>query len=231
HNAIPREATAVITASARSARLVEKLAAAVVRDTLQEIGGVDPDLRIDVRRIEGSRPCASKKATTGLVRLLQALPHGALVMSRDLPGLVETSTNVAVASTVEGRVEIITSSRSSVAPALRKVLDQIRAVGELASTAVTERNGYPGWQPDMASPLLALCRSIWQQLHGTEARVTAVHAGLECGIINERLGGGLDMISFGPWLEGVHAPGEKVNWKTVGRFYSFLGALLERLSS
>jgi dipeptidase D len=83
----------------------------------------------------------------------------------------------------------------------------------------------------MASPLLTLCRSIWKELHKTDARVTAVHAGLECGIINERLGGGADMISFGPWLEGVHAPGEKVNWKTVQRFYAFLGAILNRLSS
>jgi dipeptidase D len=144
---------------------------------------------------------------------------------------VETSTNLAVASTGEGRVEIITSSRSSVAQALRRVLDQIRAVGELGGAGVCERNAYPGWQPDMASPLLALGRSTWQQLYGSEAQVTAVHAGLECGIISERLGGGVDMISFGPWLEGVHAPGEKVNWKTVQRFFAFLGAILDRLSS
>ncbi len=117
------------------------------------------------------------------------------------------------------------------APVLRKVLDQIGAVAELGGAHVSERDAYPGWQPDMASPLLARCRSAWKQLHATEARVTAVHAGLECGIISERLGGGVDMISFGPWLEGVHAPGEKVNWKTVQRFYAFLSAVLERLSS
>lgn len=231
HNAIPRESSAVIAVPAASVRVVEELAAVVARDTLQEIGGIDPDLRIEVRPIQDGNPSASETATARLVRLLQALPHGALVMSRDIPGLVETSTNLAVASTANGRVEIITSSRSSVAPALRKVLDQIRAVGELGGASVAERNAYPGWQPNMASPLLALGRSIWQQLHGAEAHVTAVHAGLECGIINERLGGGADMISFGPWLEGVHAPGEKVNWKTAQRFFAFLCALLERLSS
>jgi dipeptidase D len=231
HNAIPREASAAIAVPAGSAAAVEELAAAVARDTLQEIGGIDPDLRIEVRPADGRHTSASKASTARLLRLLQALPHGALVMSRDIPGLVETSTNLAVASTADGRVEIITSSRSSVAPALRKVLDQICAVGELSGASVSERNGYPGWQPNMASPLLALCRSTWKQLHGTEARVAAVHAGLECGIINERLGGGVDMISFGPWLEGVHAPGEKVNWKTVQRFFAFLGAILERLSS
>ena len=231
HNAIPREASAAIAVPAGSAPVAEELAAAVARDTLQEIGGIDPDLRIEVRPVEGRHTSASETTTTRLVRLLQALPHGALVMSRDIPGLVETSTNLAVASTADGRGEIVTSSRSSVAPALRKVLDQIRAVGELSGGSVSERNAYPGWQPNMASPLLALCRSTWQQLHGTEAHVTAVHAGLECGIINERLGGGVDMISFGPWLEGVHAPGEKVNWKTVQRFFAFLNAILERLSS
>jgi dipeptidase D len=231
HNAIPREASAAIAVPARSAAAVKELAVAVARDTLREIGGIDPDLRIEVHPADGRHPSASKATTTRLVHLLQALPHGALVMSRDIPGLVETSTNLAVAATTEGRVEIVTSSRSSVAPALRKVLDQIRAVGELGGACVSERNGYPGWQPNMASPLLALCRSIWKELHGSEARVTAVHAGLECGIINERLGGGVDMISFGPWLEGVHAPGEKVNWKTVQRFFGFLSAILERLSS
>jgi len=231
HNAIPREASAVIAVPAAAAPSVEELAAAVVRDTLQEIGRIDPHLHIEVRSVEGRHPSASETTTTRLVRLLQAVPHGALVMSRDIPGLVETSTNLAVASTTDGRSEIITSSRSSVAPALRKVLDQIRAVGELSGAGVSERNGYPGWQPNMASPLLALCRSTWKQLHGTEAHVTAVHAGLECGIINERLGGSVDTISFGPWLEGVHAPGEKVNWKTVQRFFAFLSAILERLSS
>ena len=237
HNAIPREASAAIAVPAGSAaghpvlRVAEELAAAVARDTLQEIGGIDPDLRIEVRAVEGRHPSATETTTTRLVRLLQALPHGALVMSREIPGMVETSTNLAVASTADGRAEIVTSSRSSVAPALRKVLDQIIAVGELSGASVSERNAYPGWQPNMASPLLALCRSTWKQLHGTEARVTAVHAGLECGIINERLGGGVDMISFGPWLEGVHAPGEKVNWKTVQRFFAFLSGMLERLSS
>jgi dipeptidase D len=230
HNAIPREANAAIAVPAGSASVVGESAAAVARDTLQEIGGIDPGLRIEVRPAEGRHPSASESATARLVRLLQALPHGALSMSRDLPGLVETSTNLAVASTADGRAEIVTSSRSSVAPALRKVLDQIRAVGELSGAGVSERNAYPGWQPNMASPLLTLCRSTWKELHGAEAHVTAVHAGLECGIINERLGGGADMISFGPWLEGVHAPGEKVNWKTVQRFYAFLGAILERLS-
>ncbi len=231
HNAIPREASAAIAVPAGSAAIVKELAAAVARDTLQEIGGIDPGLRIEVRPVEGRHASASETTTARLVRLVQALPHGALVMSRDLPGLVETSTNVAVASTADGRVEIVTSSRSSVAPALRKVLDQIRAVGELGGASVSEHGAYPGWQPNMASPLLTLCRSTWKQLHGADARVTAVHAGLECGIINERLGGGVDMISFGPWLEGVHAPGEKVNWKTVQRFFVFLSAVLERLSS
>lgn len=231
HNAIPREATAVLAMPANSAATVQELAAAVTRDVLMEIGKTDPGLSITVRPVEGRDPSAAEATTSRLVRLLQALPHGALVMSRDIPGLVETSTNLAVAATADVRVEIVTSSRSSVAPALRKVLDQIHAIAELSGASITERDGYPGWQPNMASPLLALSRETWKKLHGTEAHVTAVHAGLECGIINEKLGGGVDMISLGPWLDGVHAPGEKVNWKTVQRFFAFLGAILERLSA
>jgi dipeptidase D len=230
-NAIPREASAVVAVPAGSTTAVEESAAAAAYDALRDIGRNDPGLRIEVHPAEGRRASACEATTTRLVQLLQALPHGALVTSRDIPGLVETSTNLGVISTADGRVTIVTSSRSSVAPAMRNVLDQIRAVAELGGASVAEHNAYPGWQPNMASPLLAACRSIWKQLHGTEAHVTAVHAGLECGIINERLGGGLDMISFGPWVEGCHAPGEKVNWKTVQRFFAFLSTLLERLSS
>ncbi|MEN6450511.1 MAG: beta-Ala-His dipeptidase [Thermoguttaceae bacterium] len=230
HNAIPREANASVAMPAGSTSVVKELAAAVVHDTLQEIGRIDPGVRIEVRQAEDCGVSASEETTRRLVRMLQAIPHGALVMSRDIPGLVETSSNLAVVSTADGRVEMVTSSRSSVAPALRKVLDQIHAIAELGGASLSERDGYPGWQPNMASPLVSLGRSLWKELHGADPHVTAVHAGLECGIISERLGGGLDMLSFGPQLDGVHAPGEKANWKTVKRFYAFLGALLDRLS-
>jgi dipeptidase D len=150
-------------------------------------------------------------------------------MSRDIQGLTETSTNLAVARTEGSRVILVGSSRSSVAAALRFTLDQVRAVAELAGAKYSESGGYPGWQPNMASPLLKTCKAVFHELRGQDPKVTAIHAGLECGIIGEKLGGA-DMISFGPEIHGVHAPGEKVCISSAQRFWDFTKAVLKQLA-
>jgi len=150
-------------------------------------------------------------------------------MSRDLVGLTESSTNLAVVNTKDSSVEITTSSRSSVGPALRAVLDQGNAVFTLAGVEYQEIGLYPGWQPNMASQVLANCKTVFKSLYNKEPKITAIHAGLECGIIGEKLGGNVDMISYGPQLEGVHAPGEKVCISSVARFWEFHKSLLKSL--
>ena len=162
--------------------------------------------------------------------MLLAMPNGVIVLSRDIPGLTETSSNLAVIRTEGDRVKVTCSSRSSVAPAVRGVLDQLAAVVRLAGGRTTESGGYPGWQPDMSSALLRAARETHRKLRGQDPKVTAIHAGLECGIIGEKLGGGVDMLSYGPELQGVHAPGEKVNIPSVARFWEFHKALLASLA-
>ncbi len=151
-------------------------------------------------------------------------------MSQDIPGLVETSTNLGVVRTGTGAVEIISCSRSSLAPAMRGLLDTLHAIARLAGARLEESTGYPGWKPDMASPALAVAQAAYRKLFGERARVTAVHAGLECGLIGEKVPG-LDMVSFGPQLRGVHAPGEKVHLPSVTRFWALLAATLDDLST
>jgi len=221
HNALPREATArvVVPANARNA-----FAAAVERETAaiqDEIRTADPDLKIEIAEAPAAErvwtPAASRKA----LDLLNALPHGVQAMSNDIPGLVETSLNVATATGTDGALAILISIRSSVASAMRDTKRRLRAIAELAGAEVVETEGYSGWKPNPASPLLARFQQVHRRLTGKDAELRAVHAGLECGVLGEKFPG-MDMISFGPVIEGAHSPDERVEVESVGRFYRLL---------
>jgi dipeptidase D len=229
HNAIPREASAVVLLPKAAIAQAGENAAGLRGKALTEIGSIDPGLEITVTETAAPAAPVDADGSRRLVRLLIGLPHGVIAMSRDLAGLTETSTNLAVIQSDAKEITITTSSRSSVEAALRFTLDQVSAVVALAGAACKESSGYPGWQPNMASPLLKTCKAVFQELRGADPHVTAIHAGLECGIIGEKLGGA-DMISFGPLLEGVHAPGERVNIPSVARFWDFYKAVLKTLA-
>jgi dipeptidase D len=229
HNAIPREASAVAFVPTACLAQARELAATLRARALTEIATIDPGLEIKVTDVASAPAPIDADGSRRLVGLLIGLPHGVISMSRDLAGLTETSTNLAVIQSDAKEVTITTSSRSSVEAALRFTLDQVASVVALAGAACTESGGYPGWQPNMASPLLKTCKDVYRELRGKDANVTAIHAGLECGIIGEKLGGA-DMISFGPLLEGVHAPGERVNIPSVARFWDFYKAVLKHLA-
>jgi dipeptidase D len=147
-------------------------------------------------------------------------------MSCDIPGLVESSSNLSVVSTTDERITLVTSQRSSVATRLDEAVQTVTSVLELGGAQVTTSDGYPGWKPDLASPILKTARECYRSLYGKEAEVKAVHAGLECGIIGERVPG-MDMISFGPTLEAVHSPDEKIYVESVDKFWKFLVEILK----
>jgi len=230
HNAIPREANAVLYVPEAFVADATAIAEAEKAAILTEFQTIDGGLAVAVAKTDGSGKPASLDATKRLAHMLIALPDGVSSMSRDIDGLVETSSNLAIIVTHGDKVDITTSSRSSVASALRGVLDEAKCVVALAGGRYKEVGAYPAWQPNMASPLLKTCKSVFQRLYGKEPKVTAIHAGLECGIIGEKIGTDADMISFGPQLEGVHAPGEKVQISTVGRFWDFYKEVLKELS-
>lgn len=228
HNAIPREASATVVVVGKDNRLrkaVETEFAAIKAEFVT----ADPDMQLVIEggpKLEGAWTASS---TSKILDLLEALPHGVLVMSADIPGLVETSTNVATVTAAGPEVVIGTSSRSSVGSALKAVQQRIGAIGELAGAKVDEGSGYPGWKPDLSSRLLKVVQAVHQTTHGSEPEVVAVHAGLECGIIGEKVPG-MDMISFGPQIEFPHSPNERVQVASVGRFYDLLRAVLWKLS-
>jgi dipeptidase D len=226
-NAIPRDAVAVVAVpKARGEAVCAALEAfdAIAR---AELASVEPGLRVEARTLRARPGRVFRRALQKRVlRALSALPHGVVKMSADIPGLVETSTNVAVVTTTRRAVAVATSQRSSVASEIEEIVATVRDVFELAGAAVTGSDGYPGWKPDLTSPILRTAVATYRGLYGREPEVKAVHAGLECGILGEKVPG-MDMVSFGPTLEGVHSPDERIHVGSVERFHAFLLATLQ----
>jgi dipeptidase D len=151
-------------------------------------------------------------------------------MSQEVEGLVETSTNLAVCRVESKRAYFQESSRSSLQQAIQILQASLFAMGRLAGGTCIDKGSYPGWQPNMDSALLKRARAVYEKTQGKPAQVKAVHAGLECGIIGEKLGGDMEMISFGPQIEFPHSPREQVHILSVEKFYAFLSALVEDLA-
>jgi dipeptidase D len=228
HNAIPREASATVG--------VNESAKGAFTDTLRrefaaihdEFRPADPDMQLDIGETAAPGEVWEKPTGRTVLELLHGLPHGVLSMSYDIPDLVETSTNLATVSQRDGSLVIGLSSRSSVDSALKALRQRIRAIGTLAGAEVEEGKSYPGWKPNLESHLLDVVKRVHKEQLGTEPEIKAIHAGLECGIIGEKVPG-MDMISIGPQIEFPHSPDERVKIESVGRFYGLLIATLETL--
>lgn len=235
HNAIPREARAVVVVASTDlatllAKLDAELAAAVAEHHTSDPGG---RYAVAAAHLPATTWTAAKSATA--LAFLAALPHGVLAMSRDIPGLVETSTNLAVATVsaapgdpADLGLDVLMSNRSSVASSLVATRARMAAIAQLAGATVREEGGYPGWQPNLDSPLLEVVKRTHEQTFGRAAHLSAIHAGLECGILGERYPG-MDMVSIGPQIEYPHSPKERVHIESVDRFWSFLTTTLAEL--
>jgi dipeptidase D len=142
---------------------------------------------------------------------------------------VETSTNLAIIRTEKTKVVVTTSQRSSVASEIDELLHSVYAIITLAGGKTQHTEGYPGWKPNMDSGILKVCKTTYKNLYAKEPEIKAIHAGLECGIIGEKYPG-IDMVSFGPTLEGVHSPDEKIHIDTVDKFWNFTLAVLRNVA-
>ena len=228
HNAIPREADAVITVPASQLEAVKQAIFEMAGVLREEFGEVDPGQKVEVEETTTAQVFAAADGNRLLDALL-ACPHGVLAMSRAVPGLVETSNNLAVVTTEGNRVKVVTSSRSSVMPSLRATLQQVEACFRLAGAAVEVHDGYPGWKPNPNSKVLQLAKEVFRREFGRGPEVKAIHAGLECGLIGEKFPG-MDMLSLGPQIESPHSPDERVKISTVASFYRLLKAILREMA-
>ena len=232
-NVIPREASALVCGSKRTGAALAAIAREVCEKVAAESG--ETGLKITVEPAGGQATRAISPADTRrLVAALVAVPHGVHGMHQKVPNLVETSNNAAVitSESVDDtlKVELFALSRSSSQSLLHATRDQIEAVGKLAGAQAESGNEYPGWEPNPDSPTLATCRRIYKELFGEDAHVAAIHAGLECGIINERMGNTLDTVSFGPTITGAHSPDELVYVDSVAKSWKYLKAVLAELT-
>jgi dipeptidase D len=230
HNAIPRECESLLLIPAQKMDAAEKVVNDLNRTVKSEFATAEPGLLISltVQKTRKNPSALRKSEQRKILQTISALPHGIIKMSADIPGLVETSTNLAVIRTIRNSVTIATSQRSSVSSELDEIADSVSSVFELGGASVENTDAYPGWKPNMDSSILNMAKSAYRELFGKEPEVKAIHAGLECGIIGERIPG-MDMVSLGPTLEDVHSPDEKIYIDTVERFWNFLLEILKKV--
>ena len=220
-NAIPREATATVLVPADRVQAFIEETAAYEQTVVKEFAGVEDAIEIRAAVCDRPAGCLPETVSTGLIRAVAGCPDGVQRMSLAMPGLVQTSTNLARVVSDGETVKLQCLLRSSVRSEKEALGEAIRAVFALAGAETELTGSYDGWNPDMASPILKAMRESYTALYGKEPSVTAIHAGLECGIIGSNYPG-LDMISFGPTICYPHSPDEKVEIASVGKFYDFL---------
>ena len=228
HNAIPRDASAMFavqSADKESVRVDFNIFAAEVRD---EYSVTEPDMRLVLQSTDATHRCIDKETTDGLLKSINAVFNGVFAMSQDVPGLVETSSNLASVRMNENTISITTSQRSSIESARDNVSQSVRSAFELGGAKVVTKGHYPGWKPNMNSQIMKVACEQYTALFGGEAKIKAIHAGLECGLFLEKAPH-LDMISFGPTMRGVHSPDERLSISSTARFWQHLVALLENV--
>jgi dipeptidase D len=228
-NAIPREAKALVCLDPAQAEGLQARLAELQRELCAELGSPDPGLVLALEPLDLEPPqvLAGVDARRA-VAFLYSCMHGVLAYAPDLPDLVLTSTNLASVATEDDRIRVGLSHRSSLDSAKQDVGRMTAAYAELAGFDIEQGLGYPGWAPKLDSPLLGACRRVHRELFGREAEIKAVHAGLECGIIGEKYPD-MDMISFGPTIEGAHSPDERLHIPSTAQFWRYLLELLARL--
>jgi dipeptidase D len=228
HNAIPRESVAVVAIDPASEEELKSLVAAAEAAHKDALGAFDPGLQILVEKTERPAAVLNSNDSKAFASLLVALPHGILAMSPDVPGLVQTSTNLATVKTKADALEVITSQRSAIASSKDAAARMVAAVARLAGFETEHSGSYPGWKPEPNNELVTKLQEVHKKVFGRPAKLIAMHAGLECGVIGEKYPG-MQLVSFGPTIVNPHSPNERVQISTVASFWNYLKAALEAL--
>ncbi len=228
HNAIPRECFAVIAVAKQDSDKAVNLLNNLGKIISAEISNVEKNIKIEAVKGDYKGTAIETAVAVNLINAIYAVPHGVIKMSADIEGLVETSTNMGVIVTEKDAVLLTTSQRSSVESEKNDASDRVGNVFAMANAEVTTGDGYPGWAPNIHSPILKVMKGIFKDKFGKEPEVKAIHAGLECGIIKERYPD-MDMISFGPTIMGAHSPDERVQISTVEKFWDLLVYTLKNI--
>lgn len=228
-NAIAREAEAVVVIPANKMNAFSEYFDAFVTAIRNEYAITEPELKIVIDNVSLPDTIIDIKTQYNLLNALYACPHGVYAMSRQIPDLVETSTNLASVKFIDdNRIFITTSQRSSVDSAKEDIVNTVKSVFCLAGAKVEHSDGYPGWSPNTNSEILNITEKAYLKLFNEQPVVRAIHAGLECGLFLTKYPH-LDMISFGPTIKGAHSPDERLNIDTNKRFWALLLDVLKAI--
>lgn len=225
-NAIAREASAIISFAEKDLKVIKEIVDTVSEEIKAEYHFTDPGIVCTFEKDDWNECVIDDDTARKLILSLNSVPHGVLAMSAQMKGLVETSTNLASVKIDGNIIRIGTSQRSSVNSARYYAGEIIESAFVLADAKVTHESEYPGWNPKLDSRILEISKKSYKKLFGNEPVVRAIHAGLECGLFLGKYPK-LDMISFGPTLRGVHAPGEKLELASLDKFVLLLNDVIE----
>ena len=228
-NAIPREANAVVVMPEEETEGFDSYVKAFTGKIRQELRITEANLSISTEKTTLPAFILDISSQIKFLNALYACPHGVITMSQEIPGFVETSTNLASVRMEQEVIRIATSQRSSSESSKDDICNMVSAVFSLAGGQVECSEGYPGWNPDPNSRVVELAVESWQSLYNEKPVVRAIHAGLECGLIGAKYPG-MDMVSYGPTLRGVHSPDERLEIPTVIKFWDLTVDLLKRIA-
>ena len=225
-NAIPREGVAKVYVPAKDVEHFKRDLAEFEKMVIAEFDGIEDSISIKAVDAHKNTSVIDKATAQKLTKAVCGCPNGVITMSMSMPGLVQTSTNLARVVSANGEIKLQALMRSSVNTEKDDLAGNLSSVFELAGAKVELSGGYDGWKPNMQSPILKAMQEVYNKLYGKTPEIMAIHAGLECGIIGGKYPN-LDMISFGPTIQYPHSPDEKVNIASVGKFWEFMKATLE----
>lgn len=228
-NAIPREAFATFMVHKEDVDSMKQLFSSFKSDIINEYVSVEPNLKITLEETDAPGWVIDEPTQFDLLNSLYACPHGVIAMSNQIPGLVETSTNLASIKFIQdNQILVTTSQRSSIDSAKTDIGNMVESVFRMANANVVRTGGYPGWAPNTNSNILTITKDSYVKLFGVEPIVRAIHAGLECGLFLEKYPK-LDMISFGPTIKGAHSPDERLDIETTDKFWKLLLDVLKHI--
>lgn len=227
-NAIPREATATLAVPDKKVTSFKNFAKKFEAYVKAEFAATEENLSIKVKAVETPKKVIKTKAQNQFLNMIFAIPNGVQRMSDSMPNLVETSNNLAAFQAENGVMTAKCLLRSSVDSAKHALGDRMTAIAELAECNLELTGEYPGWKPNMESPIMNTCMKVYKKKFGNDPKVMAIHAGLECGLFGSCYPD-WDMVSFGPTIEHPHSPVERVNIESVGKFFDFLVEVLQNV--
>ena len=227
-NAIPRESIAVLAVANNSLMEVKSLISSMTTEIAFEFKTTEPGLKIDLADFDTPSLVMNTYSANQIMKAIYAAHNGVYRMSADMQDLVETSNNVAKVTIENGKMMVACLTRSSVESSKMDLANQLKCTFELSGCEVNFAGSYPGWTPNVSSPILKVLVNVYENLYGNKPDVVACHAGLECGILGSNYPG-MDMISFGPTILGAHSPDERVSIASVGKFWNYLLEILQNI--